>query len=52
MNKRKKQKCPHPDCVSGWVYIRNVIEGKNPGEVITRSLCPICQGLAHVRRKR
>jgi hypothetical protein len=51
-NKRKKAKCPHPYCVGGFVYTKNMVEGKNPGEVMTRSLCPVCNGLAQIRRKR
>lgn len=52
MSKRKKQKCTHPYCVGGFIYVTSKIEGANPGEVTMRSLCPVCCGLAQVRRKR
>ena len=52
MSKRKKQKCPHPYCIGGFVYTKSKFEGANPGEVTMRSLCPVCNGLTQVRRKR
>jgi hypothetical protein len=51
MSKRKKQKCTHPHCIGGFIYVTSKIEGANPGEVTMRSLCPVCCGLAQVRRK-
>jgi hypothetical protein len=50
MSKRKKQKCPHPSCVGGFVYERHA--GIDKRNVTHRYLCPICGGLAQVRRKR
>lgn len=60
MNKRKKVKCPHPECDNGFVYtFRDLPESPNkdergvlPATEVTRTLCPVCQGLAQIRRKR
>lgn len=60
MNKRKKQKCPHPQCEGGFVYeFRDLPEtsvkddrGVLPAVEVMRTLCPICNGLSQIRRKR
>jgi hypothetical protein len=61
MNKRKKQRCPHPQCDGGFVYEVVTLElnreqrheGVTVGGAVThRYLCPICHGLTVVRRKR
>jgi hypothetical protein len=60
MSKRKKQKCPHPSCVGGFVYetveVAATRDERHAGidkrNVTHRYLCPICGGLAQVRRKR
>jgi hypothetical protein len=60
VNKRKKEKCPHPQCQAGFVYtFKDLPEcddkaerGVLPAVEIARSLCPTCKGLGQVRRKR
>jgi hypothetical protein len=60
LTKRKKQKCPHPQCEGGFIYqFRDLPDTKQdrnatalPAVEVTRTLCPICQGLSQIRRKR
>jgi hypothetical protein len=58
MSKRKKARCPHPQCNGGFIYeFDPVLPARYvPGQVGVgvrerRMLCPVCQGLGQVRRK-